>query len=116
MRHYRGCLKVCSSLVVSLCYFVSYVRLGFKSPLGRILFKDFCCVCHTVEVRYTEYSHLTVLVNRSGAVFPTVRRAHTRKLGAHINIPSKNIFSTYFIHVIPSTDEPGKRNLSTHRL
>jgi len=41
------------------------------------------------------------------AVLPVqiVRRAHTRKLGAHINISSKNAFSTHFIHVIPNSDE-----------
>jgi len=34
-----------------------------------------------------------------------VRGAHTGKLGAHINVPSKNVFCTYFIHVIPNWDE-----------
>ena len=31
-----------------------------------------------------------------------VRRAHTRELGAHINVSSKNDFCTYFIHIIPN--------------
>ena len=34
-----------------------------------------------------------------------MRHAHTRKLGAHINVPSKNVFCTYFIHFIPKSDE-----------
>jgi len=34
-----------------------------------------------------------------------VRRAHTQKFGAHINVPSKNVFCTYFMHVIPNSNE-----------
>jgi len=34
-----------------------------------------------------------------------VRRAHTRKLGVHLNIPSKNVCAHNFIHVVPSKDE-----------
>jgi len=34
-----------------------------------------------------------------------VRQAHTRKLRVHKNVPSKNVFCTYFIHVIPNSDE-----------
>src|SRR6218665_1838446 len=32
-------------------------------------------------------------------------RTHTRKLGAHINVSSKNVFCTYFMHVITNSDE-----------
>jgi len=34
-----------------------------------------------------------------------VTQAHTRRLGAHINAPSKNVFCRYFINVIPNSDE-----------
>ena len=33
-----------------------------------------------------------------------MRRAHTRKLGAHINVPFNNVFCTHFMHVIPNSD------------
>jgi len=33
-----------------------------------------------------------------------MRRAHTRKLLAHINVSSKNVFAHYFLHFIPHTD------------
>jgi len=50
-----------------------------------------------------------------------MRRAHTRNLGAHINVPCKNVFRTYFIYVVPNVDEPYHNNAQkkivfTHRL
>ena len=34
-----------------------------------------------------------------------VRQAHKRKLGAHINVPLKNVCTYNFIHVDPNTGE-----------
>jgi len=34
-----------------------------------------------------------------------MRRVHTRKFGAHTNVPSKNVFYIHFTHVVPNSDE-----------
>src|SRR6218665_1780425 len=46
---------------------------------------------------------LTIFPSKLCACTQVVRRAHTRKLGVHINVPSKNAFCTYFIHTIPKS-------------
>ena len=47
-----------------------------------------------------------------------VRQAHTRKFSVHINVPSKNVPCSHFIHVIPNSDEFRLKReiLCTHRL
>ena len=56
-----------------------------------------CTVCTRINVNPSELW--------ACARTQVMRRAHTRKLGAHLNVSSKNPFCTYFIFVIPNSDE-----------